>query len=95
MIKTIEQDDYVHFMLDINWNKEQDDKYIRYTNNIGEINVSICQSNDGYCTMSIGSIKGRKKLKCIEEAKKIAYNFIKSGQYDNFVNKRIQKNIFS
>lgn len=95
LIKTIEQDDYVHFMLDINWNKEQDDKYIRYTNNIGEINVSICQSNDGYCTMSIGSIKGCKKLKCIEEAKKIAYNFIKSGQYDNFVNKRIQKNIFS
>lgn len=38
--------------------------------------------------MSVGSIKGRKKLKSIEEAKKIAYNFIKSGQYDNIINKR-------
>lgn len=38
--------------------------------------------------MSIGSIKGHKKLKCLEEAKKIAYNFIKSGKYDNNINKR-------
>ena len=75
-------------MLDINWNKEQEDQYIRYTNKIGGINISIYQSNDDYCTMSIGSIKGHKKLKCLEEAKKIAYNFIKSGKYDNNINKR-------
>ena len=88
LIKTIEQDDYVHFMLDVNWIKEQSNQYITYTNNIGEISISIYQSNDGYCTMSVGSIKGRKKLKSIEKAKKIAYNFIKSGQYDNIINKR-------
>ena len=88
LIKTIEQEDYVHFMLDVNWIKEQSNQYIIYTNNIGEISISIYQSNDGYCTMSVGSIKGRKKLKCLEEAKKIAYNFIKSGKYDNIINKR-------
>lgn len=75
-------------MLDVNWIKEQSNQYIIYTNNIGEISISIYQSNDGYCTMSVGSIKGRKKIKCLEEAKKIAYNFIKSGQYDNIINKR-------
>lgn len=75
-------------MLDVNWIKEQSNQYIIYTNNIGEISISIYQSNDGYCTMSVGSIKGRKKLKCLEEAKKIAYNFIKSGKYDNIINKR-------
>ena len=95
LIKAIEQDDYVHFMLDVNWIKEQSNQYIIYTNNIGEISISIYQSNDGYCTMSVGSIKGHKKLKCLEEAKKIAYNYIKSGKYDNIINNRNQKNVFS
>lgn len=82
-------------MLDVNWIKEQNNQYIIYKNNIGEINISIYQANNGYCTMSVGSIKGRKNLKCIEEAKKIAYNFIKSGQYDDIINKRNLKNDFS
>ena len=91
LIKTIEQDDYIHFMLDINWNKEQDEQYIRYTNKIGGINILICQSIDGYCTMNVGSIKGNKKFKCIEDAKKIAYSFIKSGEYNNIINKNQKK----
>lgn len=91
LIKTIEQDDYIHFMLDINWNKEQDEQYIRYTNKIGGINIIICQSIDGYCTMNVGSIKGNKKIKCIEDAKKIAYSFIKSGEYNNIINKNQKK----
>lgn len=91
LIKTIEQDDYIHFMLDINWNKEQDEQYIRYTNKNGGINILICQSIDGYCTMNVGSIKGNKKFKCIEDAKKIAYSFIKSGEYNNIINKNQKK----
>lgn len=91
LIKTIEQDDYIHFMLDINWTKEQDEQYIRYTNKIGGINILICQSIDGYCTMNVGSIKGNKKFKCIEDAKKIAYSFIKSGEYNNIINKNQKK----
>lgn len=77
LIKTIEQDDYIHFMLDINWNKEQDEQYIRYTNKIGGINILICQSIDGYCTMNVGSIKGNKKFKCIEDAKKLLIALLK------------------
>ena len=77
----------------IPWKKyyNKDEQYIRYTNKIGGINILICQSIDGYCTMNVGSIKGNKKFKCIEDAKKIAYSFIKSGEYNNIINKNQKK----
>lgn len=87
-MNAITNDDYVRFMHLPNWSKREVEGFTIYSTTIENVSVSINQSNDGINTIDIGSILGKKKFYCISEAQKIAYNFIRSGEYKKYVNNK-------
>lgn len=88
LMNAITNDDYVRFMHLPNWSKREVEGFTIYSTTIENVSVSINQSNDGINTIDIGSILGKKKFYCISEAQKIAYNFIRSGEYKKYVNNK-------